>query len=467
LWDGGWFGGHHLPGYSVLFPPLEGWLGPREAGALGAVAAVALFAALAREHWGPTTGARLASAWFALGAVTLLLSGRLVFAFGLAFGLGALLALARGRHALALALGVATALASPVAALFLALAGVAAATRPGLGLAVAALAPVAVLAVAFPEGGTEPFAFSAFWPAPLLAAGVLLLAPRRERALRRGAILYAVGAVVLVIAATPVGGNWVRIGPLLAGPLAAGVLLPRRAKALAVLALPLLAWQWSAAARDVEAARGDPSTHAGYYAGLLRFLERSPGPPGRIEVAFTRNHWEAAEVAPRVPLARGWERQLDRRHDDLFYRPLTAAAYRRWLAELAVRWVALPDVELDPSARDEARLLRAGLPGLRPAWRDAHWRVWEVVRPAPLARGAGRVVSARSDALALRARAAGRSTIQVRWTPYWAVVGAPGCVERAPGGWTAVSLRRPGRVRLVTRFAIGRVGATRPRCSAG
>jgi hypothetical protein len=456
-----------MPGYSVLFPPLEGWLGPREAGALAAIAAVALFAAIARDHWGATPGAWLASAWFALGAVTLLLSGRLAFALGLAVGLAALLALGRNRHGLAFAFGAATSLASPVAGLFLALAGAAVATRAGLGLAVAALTPIAALALAFPEGGSEPFVFSAFWPTPVIAAGLLLLVPRTERALRRGAILYAAGAVVLFVAATPVGGNWVRLGPLVAGPLVAGALLPRRAKTLAVLALPLLAWQWSAAVRDLDAAHGDPSTRASYYAGLLDFLERAPGPPGRVEVVFTRNHWEAAEVAPRVPIARGWERQLDRRHNALFYRPLTAAAYRRWLDELAVRWVALPDVALDPSARNEARLVRAGLPGLRPVWRDAHWRVWEVTRPAPLARGPVRVLAARSDDLVLRARAAGKSTIQVRWTPYWLLLGAPGCVARSPGGFTAVILRRPGRARLVTRFAIGRVAARGPRCSAG
>ncbi len=33
LWDNGWYGGHHMPGYSVLFPPLaraaraRGWSG--------------------------------------------------------------------------------------------------------------------------------------------------------------------------------------------------------------------------------------------------------------------------------------------------------------------------------------------------------------------------------------------------------------------------------------------------------
>ena len=39
LWDDRWYGGHHVPGYSVLFPPLASLLGPRLVGALGAVAA--------------------------------------------------------------------------------------------------------------------------------------------------------------------------------------------------------------------------------------------------------------------------------------------------------------------------------------------------------------------------------------------------------------------------------------------
>ncbi len=35
----------------------------------------------------------------------------------------------------------------------------------------------------------------------------------------------------------------------------------------------------------------------------------------RVEVPLTRSHWEAALLAPRVSLARGWEKQLDSRFD--------------------------------------------------------------------------------------------------------------------------------------------------------
>src|SRR5918912_2851325 len=43
LWDNAWYGGHHMPGYSVLFPPLAALLGARVVGALSAVAAAWLF----------------------------------------------------------------------------------------------------------------------------------------------------------------------------------------------------------------------------------------------------------------------------------------------------------------------------------------------------------------------------------------------------------------------------------------
>jgi len=460
LWNGQWYGGHHLPGYSLLFPPVAWALGPRLAGAVGAVAAAALFAALVRGRWGAR--AELGALWFAaLGTASLLCTGRLAFGFGLAVGLASLLALQRGRRAAALVLALATALASPVAALFLGLAAAAlvvagSGRRTGLALAAAALGPVALLAVLFPEGGTEPFAPSSFWPVIVFAVLALPVLGREERVLRAGVVLYGVAALAFFVVPTPVGGNAARLGPLLAGPVAAAVLLSaRRRRSLALLAVPLLAWQLTAPVLDLRTAAGDPSVHAGYYAGLLAFLGRQGGPPARLEIPFTRLHWEAARVAPTAPLARGWERQLDRRFDGLFYAPLTPAAYHRWLDDLAVRWVALPDVALDASAAQEARLLRAKLPYLRPVWRDAHWRVWELRRRRPLARGPARVTSYGPDAVVLRARHAGRVDLQVRWTRWWALAEGRGCVSAAPEGWTRLDLRAAGPVRLVTSLTAG------------
>jgi hypothetical protein len=110
-----------------------------------------------------------------------------------------------------------------------------------------------------------------------------------------------------------------------------------------------------------------PSTTATFYAPLLDRIDPLARPGDRVEVPLTRNHWEAAYVAEHVPLARGWHRQLDRKANPLFYgdRPLNAATYLAWLQAEAVRWVALPDAPLDPTAEREVALLRRGVPGLR------------------------------------------------------------------------------------------------------
>jgi len=467
LWDNAWYGGHHLPGYSVLFPPVAAALGPRLAGALSAMAGAALFAALVRSHFGRV--AQVGAAWLGLGTLTVLLTGRLAFGFGLTLGLASLLALQRRRRLLAGLLAVACSLGSPVAGLFLALAGAALAARAprrdGLVLAAAALAPVLVLALAFPEGGTEPFRFSAFYPVLLAAGLLLLLLPDRERVLRAGLLLYALGALAAFAIPTPVGGTVTRLGALFAGPLAACLLWERRRGLLALCALPLLAFQVAPAVRDLSDVAGDPSVARAYYAPLLTFLSGQRGAPARVEVPFTQSHWEAAWLAPHVPLARGWERQLDTVYDGLFYRrALRPEAYRTWLADLAVRWIAVPDVRLDSSGRQEARLVRAGLPWLRPVWSGAHWRVWEVRGAGPLARGPATVTRLAADEVLLTVRRPGRVVLQVRYTPYWTLAAGRGCAGPAPGGWTLLTARASGRYRLVTRFSPGRIGARSPRC---
>jgi hypothetical protein len=124
IWNGQWYGGHHTPAYSILSPPLAWLLGPPLALALAAVASAALFPPLARGAFGEES-ARWGSLWFGVGSATLLFTARLPFALGVAFGLAALLALQRRRYAWAIVLAALSPLGSPVAGLFLAMAGVA------------------------------------------------------------------------------------------------------------------------------------------------------------------------------------------------------------------------------------------------------------------------------------------------------------------------------------------------------
>ncbi len=473
VWNNDWYGGHYVPGYSVLFPPLGAALGPRLVGALAAVTAAGLFGALAR--YGHGDRARLATLWFGAGTAAMLFTGRLTFALGIAIGLGALLALQRQRPLLAAVLSVLTVCGSPVAGLFLALAGVAVMLagdrRGGALVALPALGALGALSFAFPTSGDEPFVFSALIGAPLLAAAALLLLPAEEKVLRWGVAVYAIAAIAAFAVANPVGGNMARLGALAGGPVLALGLAGRRPVALAAVALPLLYWQWVAPVRDVSDAAGDPSVHSSYYQPLIAQLERrTSGRPARVEIPPTRNRWEANYVPPRFPLARGWLRQLESDDSDLFTDDnLTPQEYRSWLDERAVAFVAVPDTELDYLSTDEVALIGDGLPYLRAVWSDEHWRLYRVEGATGIVSHSsgprGRLTALGPASFTLSARDPGAFLVRVRFSRYWTVTSGKACVERH-GDWTEVEVFRPGTVSVAARLSLdGLVGRDR-QCSA-
>jgi hypothetical protein len=286
--------------------------------------------------------------------------------------------------------------------------------------------------------------------------------------LRAGVVIYALATIASYAIATPVGSNAVRLGTLLAAPLAALLFWPRRARWLAFCVLPLLYLEWQAPARDLATASGQPSVSTGYYQPLLTFLERQPGAGGpdfRVEIPFTRFHWEAYVVGSRFPLARGWERQLDTKDNAVFYDGrLTQRSYDAWLHRTAVRFVAVPDAPLDYSAHAEARLIDRGLSYLRPVLRTAHWRVYEVRHATPIAQGAARLQAMGPAWLRLYAPRPGTTFVRVHFTPYWTLVRGSGCVAPA-GDMTKLTLRRAGEAELAVRFALGRIRASSARCT--
>ncbi len=477
IWNNWWYAGHNLPGYSVLFPIAAAPLTPQIAAAIAAPVSTALFDSLARRRFGED--AWLGSLWFGVAAASSLFTGRLTFAFGLMPAVGTALALQRRRPALATALAVVTALCSPVDALFAALAGAAQAVGaywdehrvrpalPGIAVVIGSATPVLALAVMFPEGGIEPFAFSALWPIVLISVVAVFVIPKRDLALKAGVALYAVGCIGAYVISSPIGGNAVRLAPLIAGPLAALLWWPppRRALAVAVAALPLLYLQLQAPVRDLRTADDNSEVTTAYFQPLISYLGRQSGPPFRIEIPFTLFHWEAYVMAPRFPLARGWERQLDIKYNDLFYGgPLTPASYEAWLHELAVRFVARPDAELDYSAKREVALIDRGLPYLRLVLRTRHWRVYEVRDATPIVQGAATLTTLGANYLQIRANHTGTAFIRVRYSPYWAVVHGSGCVG-PDGGFTELVVRRPGPMRVAIRFSLSRIGARSIRCS--
>jgi hypothetical protein len=484
IWNGQWYGGHHTPAYSVLSPPLAWLIGPRLLLVVATVASAALFEVIMRERFG-AAAARWGTLWFGLGSATLLATSRMPFAVGVAFGLAAVLALQRGRPRLSCGFAVLSTLGSPVAGLFLAMGGAAYAVghrgeqatrrrRAGLALAGAALIPPVCLSLAFPEGGYAPFPFTAYVTIPIFCVACLLLLPRQERTLRVGAALYAVGSTLAYFMETPMGGNAARLGALFGGPLLACVLWEKRPRQIHIRLAPLAAavlalfyWQWISAERDMEKAIRDPAAHAGYFEPLQKFLATLPDET-RIEIPFTTSHWEGTEVAPTMALARGWLRQLDTGLNPVFYKgPLNRLTYASWLSENAVRYVALPDAKPDKSTYVERALIEQGLPYLRQRWKSKHWRVYEVLLPAPFVVPQGdaniRLARLGSDELTLRVRRPGQAVVRVRWTPYWYAHG--GCVER-DGAWTRVTAPRRGYLRLSTRFSPLRVVSRGRRCGS-
>ncbi|MCA1689116.1 MAG: hypothetical protein LC720_01280, partial [Actinobacteria bacterium] len=424
------------------------------------------------------------------------------------------LAAARGRRWTTAVLSIGCAAASPVAALFLLLLATAdlLATRSvprAAALGLPALALAGGMALLFPEGGTQTFS----GPSVIAAFGVPLLMlwvlPVRERLLRCGVVLY-LGAVLASYAlATPMGSNVVRLGVLLAPPILIGAVAaedmrsalarlaavrrrvggawgpPTRTAALdpdhrrigrvpprlalVFVALVLIAWQVNGPLAQSLEGVGDPSLQTSYYAPVSTFLAgRAAGAPMRIEVPFTRSHWDAVVLGRKFELARGWERQLDTKYDAIFYAPrLTPSAYRGWLEDTGVRFVALPDAALDDSSREEAALIRAGQPYLREVFASAHWRVYRVLGPTPLATGPGRLTSIDVDGFGLRADRPGDFVVRVRYTRYWTLVTGTGCIGPTPDGWTAVRAVAPGAFRVDALFSLGRaIGGDRS-CPTG
>ena len=464
-WNDQWYGGHALPGYSLLYPPVAAVFGAAFTGLLAAVGCTWLVSRLLP----PTdTGRR----WFGIAAAVCvagnLFIGQVPFLLGLLFGLAAFLAALQakpsaGSRLVVALLAAACALSSPLAGLFLLLAAFTWAFEVGwrraLPLGGAVAGPIVSLAVG---GGSGPFPFG--WTGlanfAVFVAATLLLVPRRYTLLRRFAVVYAVAAVLCYLVPNPVGGNVVRLGQLLAVP-AAFWLLGRHRRSLAVCALgliPALAWQFYPVGSAAARAAGDPSVNASYYTGLLHFLGTQNPANGRLEIPFTREHWEADRVAPYFPIARGWERQTDYKYDAVLYQPLTAASYRQWLASAGVDLVALPDAPLDYGGKAEQALLAHPPSYLVPVWHDAHWKVWRVAGAAPLVSGPATLTKLGTSSFRLDFRQAADAVVRVRMSSLWQVTSGQGCVLPAqPDGWVHVRATAPGDVTVRARFTLSSV----------
>ncbi|WP_433386768.1 hypothetical protein [Micromonospora sp. KLBMP9576] len=511
-----WYGGVQQFGYSLLSQPVMALLGARVTGALALVAAATAFAALLVR-----TGVPRPLLGSLVGVLTIagnLVSGRVTYGLGVAFGLGALLALTLprvaapqtdaspdapadagpaapadagaagrvrrrrlGRLGLAAAGALLASATSPVAGLFVGLAGAALLlTRryaDGMVLGVAAALPLGVTALLFGDGGWMNISRTDTVRAVLTS--LLVAALVGYRPVRVGALLSAAGVLAAALAHTPVGLNATRLAVMFALPLLAAAARPpagltawlarrrrpgassaahrasaaRGGVALAVLLAVVCWWQPPVSPADLRSV-DDPTSRAAYFAPLGAFLD-GQRLTGRVEVPPTRNYWEAASLG-EVPLARGWLRQADIDRNPLFFTsvpgaagtgvPLTAASYRDWLADNAVQFVAVPDAPLSWVGRAEAELVAGGLPYLTPVWSGPHWRVWAVTDPTPVVGPPAQLVAQDGASVTFRAPAAGTVPVRVRHSRWLTASG--GATVAADGGWTVVTVPRAGQYRL-------------------
>ena len=230
------------------------------------------------------------------------------------------------------------------------------AALPGVAIAVAALAPVLALAVAFPEGGTEPFELGTLLPVLAICAVALLATRARRTALRAGIALYALAAVAHLrhplpdrqqhrppghAAGRPAGGAVV-VAPAPAAPGAVR----------AAAALHRLAGAGVRHRRAVAATRRRAPPTTGRCCASSRPSPAAASMPSGSRSRSRNSHWEAYRVAPRVPLARGWERQLDRRRQPALLRRAADGGVVRPVAASTTR-------PLRRAPRRPARLLGA------------------------------------------------------------------------------------------------------------
>jgi hypothetical protein len=429
--DLSWYAGVHPYGYSLLAPYVMAVVGIGLTGLMAAVAAAVLLGRLLRDTAHPMAGSALGG-FFAVANVV---SGRTTFALGAVAALAALVLLPR--RPLAAGAAALSGLFSPVAAAFLGLAAAVLVLRRlpgGWTLGLAASLPVAALGLLFPSGGIQPYEASS---APYaVVAGLVLAALTHSSTLRLGGLLYALAAGLLVLLSDPFGSNILRLGLLLAAPLVVAT-ATEHWRLVAPVTAALVLWQVQPPYADLRAQR--PPSFVDLNAALVELDVQ------RVEVVPLRDHGEAAYVAPVVPLARGWSRQIDTARNPLFYEgPLSARDYEHWLQDNGVDAVALgPSARADGGGQQERALLLIGsVGGLERAWSDDTWTVWRYLAAEPIAARPTRVLDTDRTTVTVASDGPVEVELKLSWSR-WLSVSGPACVER-DGDGTRLRFTGPG-----------------------
>ncbi|WP_405716126.1 hypothetical protein [Streptomyces sp. NBC_00046] len=468
-----WYGGTHTANYSLLTPPLMAALGVRTV-----TVAAGLCGSWALGRLCVRSGVRWPGAVAVLGSLTLwcnVASGRTTFALGVAIGLVALVCVRRRAGIAAGCAALATA-ASPVAGLFLVVAGAAYGLdrqwRRATGLVVPPFVVVAATTLVFPFTGEQPMAAGKLWMPLAVCAALCLAAPREGgwRVVRFAGAVYAVGVVLTFLVASPIGTNVERLVGVAGPPVLLAALAavaprwarggaPGRVQALLLAGMLVYNTGWLIDKTDDDLrVSGSVPAWAEHTDGVVAELRRLGAERTRVEVVPARNHREATALAPYVNMARGWNRQLDVERGRLFYEGTPApAAYRAWLDRWGVGLVVLHSGRPDGPAEAEAEIVRRGADWLEPVWQDAGWRIYRVREPVPLVSAPGSVVRGDDASLVVRVPAAGSVTVRIAYSPWLRAAGG-GCL-RQDGEWTRLTVERGGEYRLDSHYRLWPFGA--------
>jgi hypothetical protein len=440
--DLSWYAGMHPFGYSVISPYVMALIGVGLTGLFSAIAAAVLLARLLRNTPHPGAGA-YSGAVFCVADVV---SGRTTFALGAVFALAAIIVLPRRTPAAVLA--VLTALTSPVAAAFLGLAAAVLVLRRksgGWAIGLGSSVPVGILGWLFPSGGIQPYEYAS---APYaVVAGLLLALLTHSWSIRVGALMYALASSFLLLSPDPFGSNILRLGLLLAAPLVLATATEHWRIVLPIAVL-LSWWQLQPPYADIRAKPAPP------FAAVTKQLVALDAK--RVEVVPLRDHGEATHIAPIVPLARGWSRQIDTGRNLLFYRgALFADEYRQWLIDNAVDTVALaPNATADRAGRGERALLLVGkVKDLERVWSDDDWVVWRFTarERKQIAAPPVEVLDTGRTTISLVSPGAAYVDLVVRWSR-WLSVDGPACLEKH-GSWTRIRFSHAGAATVSSKLA--------------
>jgi hypothetical protein len=456
-----WFGGGSTPGnYSIVTPYLSAAIGTELLLSLSTVVAAVLVCYLVRD-----TPHATAAAW--VGAVALactMWSGRVPFALGTAAALGALLALLHGKRWMIVVLTLLSISASPLAGAFLVLglSGTFLTTRtkgyrPIIGYVVIPAGLALVLTtLAFGAPGPEPFTNALL--GALCAAFILVFAGAPDH-LRTTCWVTLIACVLAWAIPNGVGSNIARFVWFVL-PVVILALSSRRTAIALLTTVPLVCIGAVTTITDLRHA-SEPISSVAYYRSLVHRLD---------EIADLRNYRvELVDHGARAGydalldhamLARGWETQEDTALNPVLTQdPLDPIAYKVWLDNNAVGYVALPSASVGDYP--EFKLVSSGKATyLTRIWWDTKWDLFRVENPTPIVAHPASVIAHDQKSMTLRVPCRCTLAVRVHWSKFLTAAlqqrapSGTGTVDATPAqnaelvddgtGWTVMTTHRPG-----------------------